>query len=149
MPFFNGASGTVANYGKFNDVTGNQYNWDGDRHFAGDNHDYYGPVDRGDHYNAEIRGGVVGGTGNHNNFSSPSQRTPPTSTPQHPSFTAPQATDDDDDDDDDLLKAQVALLRAQRELKRSQQRANQLATELAATKAELASVRAELARFKN
>jgi hypothetical protein len=44
----------------------------GDRHIAGDNHDYHAPVNNGDHYNGEIRGGVVGGTGNRNNFGSPS-----------------------------------------------------------------------------
>jgi hypothetical protein len=86
MPFFEGASGTNASHSRFNDVAGDQFNDDGknvqfhrrkrsatnsmnpgQKHFAGDNHDYRAAVHRGDSY-GQVNGGVVGGSGNINDF---------------------------------------------------------------------------------
>jgi hypothetical protein len=151
MPYFEEATGTKASYGKFNDVKGNQYVTDGDRHFAGDNHEYRAPVHHGDSY-GEVNGGAVGGHGNINNFVPTPQTnrsqttTSQTKLPRTSAATSSNA--DDDDDDDELFQAKNELLETQRELKRSKQRAHKLAAELEEVKRQLADAQAQLARSR-
>jgi len=139
MPFFQGAYNTTANNSRFNDVAGNQYHTEDQRHYAGDDRPSYNNVTHGDAFHGAVQGGNVGGRGNY--YGDAARAAIASSTPQlqlNPSALAASDTNE-------LLEANLALTRVQYEAKQYRQRADRLAAQLADTQTRLIKVESELA----